>query len=100
VTGNLAYDGVEIHNGLQRLRMQDVFLRRQQVELQKVVVLATAMMRPENQESVLKAAKRLAGLMFPEDKARAEVRDAQLRETLKTEGAKSYKVRRLKLGDR
>ena len=100
VEANLAYDGVMSQNVLQHLRMQDVFRQRQRVELQKVVVLATAMMNTGNKDGVIAAVRTLTKLMFPEDKALAAASEERMRETLKTEGVKSYRVKRLKLGER
>lgn len=97
---NLMYDGVETHGQLHRLRMTDVFFRRSSILFQAVATIATSMIRQENQEAVLRQMRRLNELMFPEDPKRREEQERSLRETLQREGSKSYKVRRLNLGER
>lgn len=80
--------------------MYDLFVRRQGVEFQKIAVIAAAMVRPENVESVKKALSRLSELMFPEDARAKEAREEQMRETLRVESQKSYKVQKMFDGDR
>lgn len=80
--------------------MRNLFVRRQGVEFQKMVVMASAMTRPENAESVKKALTKLSELMFPEDEQAREAREESMRETLRVEGQKSYKVERMFVGDR
>lgn len=63
-------------------------------------MLTTALMRSENQDTLLKMMRKLGEYMFPEG---AEVRQAHeeaMREVLRREGQKSYKVDVLRLGER
>lgn len=80
--------------------MEDLFYRRMAVEHQKVVVLAAAMMTAENQDSVIKAVRRLGTLMFPRDEEAEAAREEAMKQTLRAESTKSYKVHKLFFGDR
>jgi type III secretory pathway component EscV len=100
VDANLAYEGVVCHGILHRVRMRDLFYKRLGVEFQKVVVVATASMSHETQEATIKQLRRLAELMFPDDHKVKKRHQELLEERLRTEGAKSYKVERVQLGER
>jgi hypothetical protein len=80
--------------------MEDLFVRRQVVEYNKIVAIVAATMRPENYESASKALKKLGSLMFPRDEKAEDEREGALRETLRIEGKKSYKVHKINLGER
>ena len=67
---------------------------------QAVAVLATASMRHDNQDSVLKQIRKLAEIVFPEDKEKLREQEGVLKDVLRREGQKSYKVRRINLGER
>lgn len=82
------------------VRMHDIFYRRMTMAFQAVVVIATACMRPENQDTVIKQVRRLSELAFPEDAEAREEREEALRQTLRSEGAKSYRVQKLYIGER
>jgi len=68
------------------------------IMFQSVVVLATASMSHENQEVVLKQVRALSQLMFPEDPEKMREQEEALKDVLRREGRKSYKVRRIALG--
>ncbi len=93
-------DGVEVHGHLHTTRLYDAFYRRMGVIFQAVAVIATAAMRGENQESVIKQMKKLGELLFPENAKQREQQEALMKDTLRREGAKSYKVEVVKLGER
>jgi hypothetical protein len=80
---------------LHEARMARIFYRRMAVEYQKTVVLATAVMRHENADSVVKALNALREMMFPGDDVQRVKREDQMREIMTVEGRKSYKVRRV-----
>ena len=80
--------------------MSNVLYERNNIFMQAVVVLASAMIRHDNQDSVLKQLKRLNELINPEDKGLLKNQDKVLKDTLRREGAKSYKVEVVKLGER
>lgn len=80
--------------------MARVFYRRTAVEYQKIAVLVTAMARHENADAVVKALGKLRDLMFPGEEQGRRDRETQLREIMKSEGEKSYKVQRAYLGDK
>ena len=82
------------------MRMEDLYIRRQVVEYNKIVAIVAATMRPDNYENASKALKRLSETMFPKDEKAEEERDDALRETLRIEGKKSYKVHKINLGER
>ena len=92
---NLALDGVEVYGRLHRLRLSDAFYRREGILFQAVAVLATALMRNENKDAVLKQMRRLGDLLFPEDPEAREAREEAMKALLRREGAKSYKVRQI-----
>ena len=92
--------GVEANGHLHRSRLYDAFYRRMGVLFQAVAVIATASMRGENQETVLKQMRKLGELLFPDDARRREAQDEVMRDTLRREGGKSYKVEVVKLGER
>ena len=94
------YDGVQLHGPMHGVRMQDVFYRRMSIMFQAVVTLATASMRSENQDTVVKQVKRLSALMFPENEEERDDREESLRQTLRSEGSKSYRVQKLYIGER
>jgi hypothetical protein len=100
VSSNLYYDGVQTHGPLHAARMARVFYRRMAVEYQKVAVMALASVRPENADAVIKSLGTLRDLMFPGDGVERKNREAQMREIMKSEGEKSYKVQRVYLGDK
>jgi hypothetical protein len=93
-------DGVEPHGRLQRIRMYDAFYRRMGVLFQAVATIATASMRAENQEAVVKQMRRLNEVLYPEDPRKREEQEALMKQTLRREGAKSYKVNKVNLGER
>lgn len=96
----MALAGVETHGRLHSLRLYDGFYRRQGIILQAVAVLATALVRPENQESVVKQMRRLGEILFPEDREKRQEQEELMQDVLRREGRKSYKVRRINLGER
>lgn len=65
-----------------------------------MATLATAMMRYENQDSVIKQVRRLGDLLYPEDPAKKQEREQELKDVLRREGVKSYKVMQINLGER
>jgi hypothetical protein len=65
-----------------------------------VSVIATCMVRHENQDSVMKQMRRLHEVMFPQDPKERQAHEDALKDVLQREGQKSYKVRRLNLGER
>ena len=68
--------------------------------MQSVVVLATALMRHDNQDTVIKGIRRLSGLLFPQDPEALREQEEAMKDVLRREGQKSYKVRVVKLGER
>jgi hypothetical protein len=100
VASNLYYDGVATHGPLHEARMARVFYRRTAVEYQKIAVLVAAVMRHENADTVIKQLQRLHDLMFPGDEKQREDRESQMREIMKSEGEKSYRIRRVYLGEK
>lgn len=80
--------------------MSRVFYRRMAVEFQKVAVMAVACMRHENSETVVKQLQKLRELMFPGDGKAEEKTKEEMKQILKSEGAKSYRVRRVYLGEK
>jgi hypothetical protein len=96
----LALAGVEVHGHLHRQRLYDGFYRREAILFQVVATLATAMMRYENQDSVIKQVRRLGDLLYPEDPEKKREREEELKDVLRREGAKSYKVMKINLGER
>lgn len=93
-------DGVEVHGILHQQRLHDAFYRRMGIMFQAVAVLATAAMRHDNQDSVLKQIRKLAEFAFPEDKEKLLEQEEAMKDVLRREGQKSYKVRRINLGER
>ena len=93
-------DGVEIHGHLHASRLYDAFYRRMGVVFQAVAVIATASMRAENQDSVIKQMKKLGELLFPENAKEREQQEEMMKDTLRREGGKSYKVQKVNLGER
>jgi len=93
-------DGVQIHGHLHRQRLYDAFYRRQNIVFQTVATLATAQMRHENQEAVVKQLRRLGQLLCPEDPEMIREQEEAMEDILRREGAKSYRVRKVKLGER
>lgn len=93
-------DGLEPTGRLHWQRMFDAFYRRMTVLSQIVTVLAAASVRADNQESVQKQMRRLNELLFPEDAEKRAEQEEMMRDVLRREGAKSYKVRKVKLGER
>lgn len=96
----LMYDGVQTHGALHRSRMAGVAQRRHDIMLQAVVVIATALVRQENQDAVSKQLRRLQDLLLPQDPEKKAQREAQMKDLLRREGAKSYSVEVVKLGER
>jgi hypothetical protein len=78
--------------------MSHVMYKRFSILFQAVAVLATASMRQENQEAVVKQMRKLSELISPEDKGVREEQETMMKDALRREGAKSYKVRTVKLG--
>lgn len=65
-----------------------------------VVTLAAGLIRQENQEAVIKQIRRLNEIMFPQDPEAREERERALKDVLRREGEKSYKVVKVNLGER
>lgn len=82
------------------MRLQDAFYRRQGIIFQAVAALATAMMRQENQEAVLRQIRKLAEIMFPQDPEAVKEKEEAMKDVLRREGQKSYMVERINLGER
>lgn len=93
-------DGVEPVGRLHWQRMFDAFYRRMTILSQTVTVLACASMRADNQEAVQKHMRRLNEMLFPEDSGKRMEQEEMMRDVLRREGVKSYKVRKVKLGER
>lgn len=93
-------DGVELHGHLHATRMYDTFYHRMGVLFQAVAVIATAAMRAENQDSVIKQMKKLGELLFPGNSKQRQHQEELMKDTLRREGGKSYKVEVVKLGER
>lgn len=68
--------------------------------MQTVVIMATALMRHDNQESVLRQVRHLAELLYPEDPEKKLEQEEALKDVLRREGEKSYKVMKVDLGER
>lgn len=100
MSSNLYYDGVTTHGPLHEARMARIFYRRTSVEYQKIAVLVSAVMRHENADTVVKQLQRLHNLMFPGDERKRAERDSQMGEIMKSEGEKSYRIRRVYLGEK
>lgn len=80
--------------------MAQVMYARNNILFQAVVALASAFIRQENQETVVKEIRKLHELISPQDpKAKAD-REARMKHMLRREGAKSYKVEAVNLGER
>jgi len=86
------------HGRLHRQRLHDAFYRRQNIVFQAVAIMATAMMRHETQDTVIKQMRKLAELLYPEDPEQKQAHEESMKEILRQEGAKSYKVTRIDLG--
>ncbi len=100
MSSNLYYDGVDTHGPLHEARMARIFYRRTAVEYQKIATLAAAVMRHDNADTVVKQLQRLHDLMFPGDQRKRSDRDTHIREIMKSEGEKSYRIRRVYLGEK
>lgn len=96
----MAYDGVQTHGPLHTARMANVMYTRSNILFQAVMVIASALVRQENQDAVMKQVRRLQELIYPEDPETQELRDKAMKDVLRREGAKSYKVEVVKLGER
>lgn len=94
------YDGVETHGKLHAARMYDTFYRRMGVLLQAVTVIASASINEGNKDSVMSSMKRLTEMVYPDDPKKKAAQDKLLKDTLTREGAKSYKIAKLNLGER
>jgi hypothetical protein len=94
------FDNVEVHGHLHATRLYDTFYRRMGVIFQAVAVIATAGMRGDNQDSVVKQMKRLGEMLFPENAKVREQQEELMKDTLRREGGKSYKVEKVNLGER
>jgi hypothetical protein len=64
------------------------------------MVLATALMRHDNQDMVIKQMRKLSDLLFPRDQEMVRKQEGAMKDVLRREGRKSYKVKVVKLGER
>lgn len=100
MTANLLYDGVETRGSLHAARMGQILYARNNILFQAVLVIASALVRQENQEAVMKQVRKLHALINPQDPKIEAQRVEQMKQVLRSEGAKSYKVEVVKLGER
>ena len=85
---------------MHRRRLYDAFYRRQSTVFQIVATLATALIRHENQESVVRQMRKLGELLFPEDEKKREEQEEAMKDVLRHESKKSYNVRKVNLDQR
>jgi hypothetical protein len=64
-----------------------------------VATLATALIRHDNQDSVVRQMRRLTELLFPEDERKRDEQEEAMKDVLKREAQKSYNVRKVNLGE-